>query len=79
MKERERERQRKRWFFQSRLCVLCVRIIVLHKKVLFSRKTKMKRKAMLVVLFITFLQISIDCSAEGNNNGFSNKQQLFQQ
>jgi hypothetical protein len=60
------------------LCSLCMYHCVTYK-VLFSRKTKMKSKAMLVVLFITFLQISIDCSAEGNNNGFSNKQQLFQQ
>ncbi len=32
----------------------------------------MKSKAMLVVLLITFLQMSIACSAEGNNDGFYN-------
>ncbi len=42
-----------------------------YKKV-FSRKTKMKRKTILVVLLITVLKMLIDCSAEGNIDVFSN-------
>ncbi len=47
--ERERERNRERGrdkyrerdvFFQSRVCVLCVRIIVFLKKVFFQEKQK---------------------------------------
>ncbi len=44
-RERETERDRERdGFFQLRVCVLCVRIIVLHKKCFFQEKQKWKEK-----------------------------------
>jgi len=61
----------KKWTIFS-VCNLCVWSIVFLKKKFISRNTKMKSKAILIVLFIIIvLQMMIDCSAEGNIDGFS--------
>jgi hypothetical protein len=70
-REREIERDRERDGFFSQEFVFFVHVSLCYiKSCFFSRKTKMKRKAMLVVLFITVFQMTIECSAEGNIDFF---------